>query len=365
MAQENPQPLSRRRFLGGGLALGAFATPPAFAQLDEFGDAALRGAGSTLIQPLMEAWVRQYRGDPHQVLRPNASGGGLDDRISTDSLDYEPVGSLAGIQRIRAGFVDFAASEMPLRDSYLRTHGLLQFPWVIGGVAVVFNVSRNRTLSLDAKTLAAIYLGQITRWSDPAIARQNPGAALSDAPIVVIHRSDGSGSTFTFSHYLSRNDTSWKQRLGSDLTLKWPHGRGVNGSSEMAAAVKATPNSLGYVSVTQAKSAGLALVSLRNAAGRYTLPETSNLASAVAATGIEGDEFERLPIDAAGEQSYPLVATVFGFMRQPLRTARQRRTGDFVRWTLTRGSALANQLGYLSLPDHLSKATLERFTAPS
>jgi phosphate transport system substrate-binding protein len=361
MHQECPQPFSRRRFLNVAIALGACATPRAFA--DEFGDAALHGAGSTLVQPLMEAWVRQYRADPHQVIRPHASGGGLDDNISTDSLDYEPVGSLAGIQRIRAGFVDFAASEMPLRGSYLRTQGLLQFPWVIGGVAVVFNLSGSRTLSLDAKTLAAIYLGQITRWSDPAIARQNPGAALGDSPIVVVHRSDGSGSTFTFSNYLSRNDAAWMKRLGSDLSLKWPVGRGANGSNEIVAVVKATPNSLGYVSVTQARSAGLAIVSLRNAAGRYRHPEMADIASAVASAPAQGDEFERLPIDAPGEQSYPLVATVFGFMRQPLSSARQQRTADFVRWTLTRGSTLAQQLGYLSLPDHLSKATLERLTA--
>src|SRR5687767_14945838 len=136
-----PFAFSRRHFLNSGIALGAaLAAPRAFA-LDEFGDAALRGAGSTLVQPLMEAWVQQYRADPHQVIRRNASGGGLDDDISTDSLDYEPVGSLAGIQRIRAGVVDFAASEMPLRGDYLRRNGLMQFPWVLGGVAVVVNLS--------------------------------------------------------------------------------------------------------------------------------------------------------------------------------------------------------------------------------
>jgi phosphate transport system substrate-binding protein len=358
-----PHELSRRRFLGGGIALSALATHRAFAQVDEFGDAALRGAGSTLVQPLMEAWVRQYRADPHQVIRRNASGGGLDDSISTDNLDYEPVGSLAGIQRIRAGFVDFAASEMPLRGDYLRTHGLVQFPWVIGGVAVVFNVSGTRALRLDATTLAAIYLGKITRWSDPAIARQNPGTALKDEPIITIYRSDGSGSTFTFSHYLSRNDAAWKQRLGSDLTLKWPGGRGINGSGEMVAAVRATPNSLGYVSVSQARSARLATVSLRNADGHYTQPDSVNIAAAVASTPVQGDEFERLPIDARGEQSYPLVATVFGFMRQPLRSARQRRAAEFVRWTLTRGNALAHELGYVSLPENLAKASIKLFAA--
>lgn len=349
--------------LGYGMA-GLLAAPRLFAQVDEFGDAALRGAGSTLVQPLMEAWVRQYRADPYQVIRRNASGGGLDDDISNDRLDYESVGSLAGIQRIRAGLVDFAASEMPLRADYLKRGGLMQFPWVIGGVAVVVNLPGLISLNLDAATLAAIYLGRITRWADPLIVAQNPGAALSDTPIVALHRSDGSGTTFTFSSYLNRNDKAWQERLGADLALKWPGGKGVNGGSEMAAAVKSTAHSVGYVGLAQAKSAGLTLVSLRNAAGRNVLPEATNIAAAVAAARQQGDELERLPIDSAGEQSYPLVATVFGLMRHPLRSARQYRTAEFVRWTLMRGNALAHELGYLSLPEHLAKLTLAKL-APS
>src|SRR5688500_4384801 len=149
ITNRRPQLWTRRRMLGCGVA-GLIAGPRAFAQADEFGDAALRGAGSTLVEPLMTAWVRQYRADPYQVIRRNASGGGLDDDITNDRLDYESVGSLAGIQRIRAGLVDFAASEMPLRADYLKRAGLMQFPWVIGGVAVVVNVPGVSCFKLDA-----------------------------------------------------------------------------------------------------------------------------------------------------------------------------------------------------------------------
>jgi phosphate transport system substrate-binding protein len=349
--------ISRRQLLASGVAL--VSVPTAFAWADEFGDAALRGAGSTLVQPLMEAWVQQYRADPYQVIR-NASGGGLDDDITNDNLDYEAVGSLAGIQRIRAGFVDFATGEMPLRAEYLRKSGLMQFPWLFGGVAIVANVPGVKAFTLDAKTLAAIYRGRVTRWSNIAIAAQNPGLVFPDEPITVFHRSDGSGSTFTFSRLLSGRDDEWKRQLGSELVLKWPVGKGVNGGSEMVTAVKSTVHGIGYVGATQAKGDGLTIVGLRNSAGHSVLPEATNIASAVAATLQKGDEFERLPIDSIGEQSYPLVATVFGFMRTPLRSARQRRTAEFVRWTVTKGSGPAQQLGYVSLPEQMAKSTLDQ-----
>lgn len=359
-----PQPWNRRNLIACALA-GLVVGPSRFAQADEFGDAALRGAGSTLVQPLMEAWVRQYRADPYQVIGRNGFGGGLDDDITNDRLDYESVGSLAGIQRIRAGLVDFATSEMPLHADYLKRGGLMQFPWVIGGVAVVANLPGVASLQLDAAALAAIYLGRVTRWSDPMIVAQNPGTTLGDEPIVALHRGDGSGSTFTFSNYVSRNDPAWRETLGADLSLKWPGGKGVRGGSAMVDSVKSTPYSIGYVGVAQARTAGLMLVSVRNISGRYVLPETLHIASAVSAAPRQGTELERLPIDSPGEASYPLVATVFGLMRDPIRSARQRRTAEFVHWTLTRGSVLANELGYLSLPEHIAKATLSRFTPAS
>jgi phosphate transport system substrate-binding protein len=359
---------NRRRFLTRCSALaGAWVSGAAqaqMAQVDEYGDVALRGAGSTFVQPLMEAWVRQYRADPHQVLVAPAPNGGLGDALSNDGLDYEPVGSLAGIQRIRAGFVDFAASEMPLSADYLQRNGLMQFPWVIGGVAIVAIVPGVAHIKLDAPTIAGIFLGRITRWSDPEIVKQNPGAPLRDVAIAVAHRSDGSGTTFTFASYLNRNDTQWKQRMGSDLLLKWPLGKGYRGNDEMVRALKTTPHGIGYVNVVQARRAGLPVALLRNAHGQYVPPDPANISAAFAARPSASSELDALPIDAPGEHSYPLVATVFGMMHAPIRSTRQRRTADFIAWTLTRGGALANQIGYLSLPDKSAKATIERLARP-
>jgi phosphate transport system substrate-binding protein len=312
----------------------------------------------------MEAWVRQYRLDPHLVLGRNVAGG-LGDEITSDRLDYESVGSLVGIQRIRAGLVDFATSEMPLHADYLKSAALMQFSWVFGGVAVVVNLPGVAAMNLDAATLAAIYLGRVTRWSDPMIVAQNPAVSLSNAPIIAVHRSDGSGSTFTFSNFMSRYDKQWREEFGVDLSLKSPSGKGVKGGGEMVAALKSTPYSIGYVGLAQARSASLTLARLRNSAGRYLSPEPAHIAAAVTAARQQGDELQRLPIDSPGAQSYPLIATVFGLMSDPLRSQRQRRTAEFVRWTLARGSALAHELGYLRLPERIAKSTLARLTPAS
>lgn len=330
---------------------------------DEFGDAALRGAGSTFVQPLMEQWVRRYRADPYQVLETAAPNGGLGDALSNDGLDFEPVGSLGGIQRMRAGSVDFAASEMPLTTAYLERHGLMQFAWVTGGVALVTNVAGGHALRLDAATVASIFSGRITRWSDPAIRQQNPGWSPGDQSIAVQHRSDGSGTTFTLSHYLARHDPQWQERMGIDLLLKRPVGQGRKGSDDMARALKATPNSIGYVNVVQARRVGLSVALLRNAHGQYVPPERANLASAYANRRAATHAAQALPIDSPGEHSYPLVATVFGLMDHPIRNARHRRTAAFIAWTLTKGSGLADRLGYQSLPAADGQATAERLTA--
>ena len=357
----------RRRLIQLAAALGGTLLAPALRAQDEYGDATLRGAGSTFVQPLMDAWVRQYRSDPFQVMRfSRGPEGGLGDSLSNDSLDYEPVGSLAGIQRIRTGSVDFAASEMPLGSDFLRHNGLMQFPWVAGGVAVVataFAGSRtaaaSASLQLDALTLASIFMGKITSWSDRAIASQNPDVRLPEAPIAVFHRSDGSGTTFTFSNYLSRNDAEWKQRLGSDLLLKWPVGSGRKGGDAIVQALKSTPRSIGYVNAVQARQAGLPIVAIRNRSGLYVLPEPNGIAAALEAARDGADDVDRLPIDAPGTASYPMVATVFGLMKDPIRSTRQRRAANFIAWTMTRGAGLADRLGYRNLPEALTRATLD------
>lgn len=355
--------LRRRRLLGqGGALLMGLAAGAARAQ-DEFGDAALRGAGSTFVAPLMGAWVDQYRRDPYGVLE-RAPGGGLGDALSSDGLDYEPVGSLGGLQRMRAGSVDFAASEMPLSRAELHKAGLQQFAWVAGGVAVVVTGlgAGAVPLRLDGATLAGIYLGRITRWDDPAIAGLNPGRSLPAEAIRVLHRGDGSGTTYTLARFLAGRDADWARRVGVDLRLAWPVGEGVRGGEGMVTALGSTPLTIGYVNAVQARQAGLPIASLRNAAGRDVLPEPAAIAAALAAAPATpvGDEEAALPIDASGADSYPLVATVFGFAPASVRSARQRRAAAFLAWTLTQGGAQADRLGYRSLPASRTQAAAER-----
>ncbi len=367
---DNPvrHPLARRRFVGGIAGCAGLVTAGGlFAQQDEYGDASLRGAGSTFVQPLMEAWVHAYRTDPYQVLggvsrRPES---GLSDNLSSDELDYEPIGSLAGIQRIRAGFVDFAASEMPLGADYLKRAGLLQFPWVAGAVGVVVTglSQGGGSLKLDAATLGAIYLGRITRWSDPAIVALNPGYPLPDSSITVVHRSDGSGTTFTFARYLAGSVAEWKERVGADLLLKWPAGRGEKGNEGVVRALGATPMAIGYVNAVQARRVGLSLVALKNAAGNFVLPDAAGVGAAMRAERSGADVMQQLPIDAPGPDSYPIVATVFGLVRDRITSRRQRRAADFLAWTLTQGAKIADRLGYSSLPEVMTRPTIERLTA--
>ena len=327
---------------------------------DEFGDAGLRGAGSTFVQPLMEEWFRQYRADPYQLLqgmRPQERG--LGDLNSHDSLDYEAVGSLAGIQRIQAGLVDFAASEMPISDEHQKRSGLIQFPWTAGGVAVVHNGGAPR---LDAATLAGIYLGRIKLWSDPAIQALNPGVVLPDAEIVTVHREDGSGTTYTLASYLSATRPEWRDSLGADLLLKWPGGVGAKGGSALIERVRGTPHSIGYVNAAQARRAGVAMVALRNRAGAFVAPDAASVAAALAQAG-PADAPERLPLDAGGDGSYPVVATVFGLLRGPIGSRRQRRTSEFVRWTLAGGGSIGERLGYSRLSAQTVKEAMARLEA--
>lgn len=341
---------SRRTALAA--LLGA-ALAPAMAQTqDEFGRAGLQGAGSTFVHPLAARWVREYRhhlagGIAHAT--PNA---GLDDDMNGAALDYEPVGSLAGMARLRAGAVDFALSEVPLSSAELRRQRLVQFPIVLGSIAVAANLPGLRgELRLSGPVLADIYLGRIQRWNDAAIRALNPQLALPDAAIAVVGRSDGSGSTFTLTHYLAGQSADWRAKAGADAQVRWPVGQGVRGSSGMAEALRRTPNALGYLDAVQARQAGLTVVALRNAAGAFVAPSAA--AAAEAAQSARWDaarDFDQVLVDSPGAGSYPVVATVFGLMRDNLRSGRQQRTLAFFDWALVEGRLAAEQLGYVPLP---------------
>jgi len=349
-------------------ALVVMAAPhvvPTVSAQDVLGDTGIKGAGATFVYPILSKWSREYRaalargGD---FPMPNA---GLEDPPASSALEYEPVGSLAGTLRVKDRAVDFGASDMPLKSDELATLGLGQFPIVIGGVVVATNVDGIGTgqIKLTGALLADVFLGKIARWSDPALKALNPSLPLPDAPIVVIHRADGSGTTFNFTDYLSKTSPEWKLKVGAALIVPWLTGIGAKGNEGVAQAVKQTRNAIGYVEYAQAWQVGLSVALLQNRAGRFVKPDAASFqAAAASADWQRASDFHLLLTDGPGEQAYPIAATVFVLMHK---TASRQRTGaalDFFRWSLDKGSGAAAQLGYVPLPAALVQQVKDYWT---
>lgn len=346
-----------RRLAAVGIAtLAAVSTFPAEAQ-EVLGETGVRGAGSTLVYPVFSRWSREYR---EQLARgefatPNA---GLDDPLPTSALAYEPVGSLGGMLRVKDRAVDFAASEMPLTSQELATLGLGQFPIVIGGIVVAVNVEGigPAEMRFTGPVIADIFLGKITRWSDAAIKALNPTLSLPDARIIVVHRSDGSGTTFSFADYLGKVSPQWKAQVGAAMLLHWPTGTPAKGNEGVAQVVKQVKNSIAYVDFAQALQAKLSYAVVQNRTGRFIRPDITSFQAAAAGADWRGtSDFHILLADTPGENAYPITATVFVFMHKSASRARTRAALDFFRWSLEKGSSTATQLGYVPLPEFLIK----------
>ncbi|WP_019399271.1 phosphate ABC transporter substrate-binding protein PstS [Pseudoxanthomonas sp. GW2] len=297
------------------------------------------GAGASFIYPVMTRWSADYKA---------ATG---------KQVNYQSIGSGGGIAQIKAGTVDFGSSDKPLEPEELARHGLAQFPSVIGGVVPIVNVQgiAPGALRLDGPTLAAVFLGNVTRWNDPAIAALNPGLSLPEARITVVHRSDGSGTTFNFANYLSKVSPEWKQKVGEGTSLQWPAGIGGKGNEGVAAYVKQVKGSIGYVELSYALQNRLAHVALKNAAGRFVQPSEESFAAAAASAdwGATRD-FHLVMTNAPGEASWPITATNFILMhRQPKNLAGARNAKEFFRWVYANGDAQARELDYVPLPDAL------------
>ena len=349
----DPASMVGRRAFALGLA-GAIplASVGAYAQLvDALGSNALRGAGSTFVHPLMRAWADDYRTFRQGGVSIRLAGSGLDDEIGGVALDYEAVGSQAGIARVKARAVDFAASEMPLDKADLARDGLLQLPLVTGAVAVAANIGRLvQPLRLSASLLADIFSGRVKNWSDPLIAQLNAGLTLPNAPIAVVHRADGSGTTFVFSQFLSQGSADWKSKVGSGLLINWPVGEGYKGNSGVARALARTPNAIAYVN--QAELApGLTTVSVQNPAGRFVALARASIQAAAASSPWDAAAgFNTLLVNARDDDSYPIVATVFGLLNERSTGFRRTLTRAFFEWSLQSGREQAERLGYTPLP---------------
>lgn len=315
------------------------------------------GAGSTFAFPILSKWGQAFGAE-------QAEGGSY---MPVDGgLDYEPVGSLAGTMRVIQGAVDFGATDVPLSPAELDRHGLAQFPFVTGGVAVVANLPGipSGSLQLSGEVLAGIFLGTVGRWSDAAITALNPGLSLPDAAIRIVRREDGSGTTYNFADYLADASPEWRRRVGVDTLLKWPAGLGAKGNDKLAELVKATEGAIGYVELSQAVRLGLSTARIENKAGRFVAPSTGSVQAAAASAAWDPKRhFNERLVNAPSPDAYPIAATVFALVPRNAGTAQARRTLAFFRLGLGERSVDATALGYAPLPASVSLQIAEYWRA--
>ena len=303
--------------------------------------AEVSGAGASFIFPLVSKWSADYN---------TATGA---------KINYQSIGSGGGIAQIKAGTVDFGSSDKPLSSDELAQAGLAQFPSAIGGVVPVVNIEDLEAgkLRLTGALLADIFLGKVKTWNDPAIAAANPGVTLPDGKITIVHRSDGSGTTFNFSNYLSKVSPEWKTKVGEGTSVQWPDGVGGKGNEGVASYVKQIKGSIGYVELAYALQNAMPYTALQNAAGTWVQPNAETFAAAAAsADWASAKDFNLVITNAPGEQAWPITATNFMLMqKKPKDAKRNQDTLAFFKWAFENGQTQANELHYVPLPAELTK----------
>ncbi len=301
--------------------------------------APVTGAGSTFVYPVLSRWAADFK-----------KAGGED-------INYQSIGSGGGIAQIKAGTVDFGATDKPLASEELAGAGLAQFPIVIGGVVPVINIpgARPGQVKLSGPVLAAIYAGEIKTWNDPRISKMNPGLHFPAKGITPIHRSDGSGTTFNFTHYLSQVSPGWKAKFGEGTTVSWNGGIGGKGNEGVAGYVKQIPYSIGYVEYAYVKQNQLAFTLMQNSAGKFVAPNAKSFAAAAAtADWAHAKDFNLVMTNAPGPNAYPITASTFVLMyKQPKNAATSATARKFFNWALMKGQSQAASLDYVPLPGPL------------
>jgi phosphate transport system substrate-binding protein len=305
------------------------------------GAAEIAGAGATFPYPIYAKWAEAYK-----------AKSGL-------AMNYQSIGSGGGIKQIQNKTVDFGASDMPLKAEELEKSGLLQFPMIMGGEVAVLNVKgiAPGALKLDGKTLADIYLGKIAKWNDAALTKLNPSLKLPDQAIAVVHRSDGSGTTFIFTDYLSKISAEWKDKVGENTAVEWPVGLGGKGNEGVAALVGRTDGAIGYVEYAYAKQTNLTYALLANKEGVYNQPDaTSFQAAAANADWQKAPGYYLLLTDQAGKQSWPITGASFILMyKKQDKPATAKQVLEFFDWSYRNGQGLAEGLDYVPMPDNVVK----------
>lgn len=297
------------------------------------------GAGSSFVYPVLSKWSQDYS------------------KNSSNRINYQSIGSGGGIAQIKAATVDFGASDAPLSADELKAGGLGQFPSVIGGIVPVMNVEGVAAgqLKLDGDVLAKIFLGDIKAWNDPAIAALNPGLNLPVANITVVHRSDGSGTSYNFTNYLSKVSDSWKTKIGFGTTVPWPVGVGGKGNEGVSAYVKQIKNSIGFVEYAYALQNKMTYTQLKNASGKFVKPDAKAFqAAADTADWAHAKDFNLIMTNAPGEGAWPITATTWIIMyKQPKNAEQSQAAFSFFKWSLEKGQQQAAALDYVALPDSL------------
>ena len=301
----------------------------------------ISGAGATFPYPIYARWADAYKKD---------TGNGL---------NYQSIGSGAGIKQIKAKTVTFGATDAPLKEEDLEKAGLVQWPMVMGGIVLVVNLPgvKPGDIVLDGPTAAKMYLGEITKWNDPAIKALNPKLDLPDLAIASIHRADGSGTTFNFTYYLGEVSPDWKSKVGVATTVDWPGGIGAKGNDGVANNVATTNGAIGYVEYAYAKQNKLTYADMINKAGKPVAPTMDSFQSAAAnADWTHAPGFYQILANQPGDKSWPMTAATFILMYgKPVDVAASNEALSFFRWSYAKGDEMAEALDYIPMPDNVVK----------
>ena len=307
----------------------------------------INGAGATFPYPIYSKWFDEYaKVDP------------------SVRFNYQSIGSGGGQKQITARTVDFGASDGPMSDENLaKAPGkILHIPTVAGADVITYNLPGNPKLKLDGDAIAGIFLGNITKWNDPKITALNPGVELPDAGIIPVHRSDGSGTTFIFTDYLSNISPVWADSVGKGTSVKWPAsvGIGAKGNEGVAGQVKQLSGAVGYVELIYAKQNQMPYADIKNAAGNFITPSLDSVTAALATAKIP-DDFRFSMVNAPGDQTYPIAGTTWLLVyEQQKDAAKGKKLVEFLNWALTKGEGMASSLDYASLPESVQQRVLER-----
>jgi phosphate transport system substrate-binding protein len=330
----------------GGLVFAALLFRPA----PSLGQTTVKGAGATFPAPVYSAWL-----DAYLKARPGVQ------------ISYFPIGSGGGVRQILEGTVDFGATDGPMNDRQLRefrdSHGfgILHLPTVLGAAVPAYNLPGSGELSFTSDVLSGIYLGRIANWDDPLLRESNPKASLPHQRIIVLHRSEGSGTTYVWSDYLSKVSDTWKSHMGTGFSINWPVGLSARGNSGIADLIAKTPYSLGYVELSYALQKHLAYGRVRNSSGNFVKADLRGVEAAAAEVPVREPEDFRLSItNPAGKDAYPIASFSWLLIPATIHDAGKRKAiVDFLGWALTDGQGMTQELAYGRLPARMASQELK------